>query len=206
MIEWLHKRFPQGSNYLVAQKNVEEINNCMSRQLILPACVGRKHSLWGESAQSLSAIGNKIGWVPNKLHASFFTDTVEMEIADACAAKEGLLKPDINHMEQTREILMHFNFLHFAPRNPYFLSDGETKILWFLTQWIKQPDYMIIGHLPSSLSARRTQELVNSISRSMTNSEINMTIILGYVVHQKDWFSELSRNHKWKNYQQLHCP
>ncbi|MBL7095729.1 hypothetical protein ISS22_17405 [candidate division KSB1 bacterium] len=205
MIEWLQKSFPHGSNYLIEQEDAEQINNCMSRQLVLPAYVGRKQSLWGEAAQNLSAIGNKIGWVPNKLQAAFFADSVEMEIADACAAREGLLQSNKNHVDQTREILAKFNFLHFAQRNPYFLSEGETKLLWFLTQWVKQPEYLIIGHLPSSLSKNRTDEVVNFILKSGTNLESNTTIILGFVVHQKDWFSELLKNSKWEISQMLPC-
>jgi len=198
MIDWLKKNYLPGSNYLVGQKDAEQINNCMSRQLVLPACVGRKQSLWGEAAQNLSAIGNKIGWVPNKLYAAFFAESVEMEIADACAAREGLLQADKNHVDYSREILKKFNFFHFALRNPYFLSEGETKLLWFLTQWVKQPEYLIIGHLPSSLSKSRTDEVVNFILKSEPNLERSTTFILGFVPHQKDWFSELLKNSKWK--------
>jgi len=205
MIEWLHKNFPHGSNYLIAQKDTEQINSCMSRQLVLPTYVGRKHSLWGDAAKRLSAIGKEIGWVPNKLPAAFLAESVEMEIADAWAATEGLLQSKKYHVDQTREILAQFNLLKVAQRNPYFLSEGETKLLWFLTQWVKQPEYMIIGHLPSSLSKNRTDEVVNFILKSETNLKSSTTIILGFVVHQKDWFSELLKNSKWKLSQQLPC-
>ena len=205
MIEWLHDNFPHGSNYLIEQEDAEQINNCMSRQLVLPAYVGRKHGLWGEAAQRLSSIGNIIGWVPNKLLTTFFADSVEMEIADACAAREGLLQSNKYHLDQTQEILAHFNFLHFAQRNPYFLSEGETKLLWFLTQWVKQSEYMIIGHLPSSLSKKRTDDVVNFILKSESNFESSTTIILGFVVHQRDWFTTLLKDSKWKISQMLPC-
>jgi ABC-type molybdenum transport system ATPase subunit/photorepair protein PhrA len=190
MKEWLQKKFPHGYNYFVAQQDAEQINQYMSRRLFLPTYDRSKQSLWGESARNLSAMGSKIGWVPNKLLAAFLAETVEMEIAEACAASEGLLQSKKKHVDYARELLAQLNLLQVAQKNPYTLSEGEVKLLWFITQWVKQPEYLIIGHLPSSLSIRRTHELLDFIWTSINNSKINKTIILGYVVCQKHWFSE----------------
>ncbi len=57
MIEWLQENFPHGTNYLIAQKDAEQINTCLSKQLVLPAYAGRKQSLWGETARKLSITG-----------------------------------------------------------------------------------------------------------------------------------------------------
>jgi len=206
MIQWLHENFPNGSNFLIEQNDAEQINTCLSRELVLPSYIGRKQNLWGEAARHLSEIGKKIGWVPNKIVTTFFTDSVEMEIADAYAAREGLLQSNKQHLEQSRKILAHFNFLHFAQRNPYFLSEGESKLLCFLIQWVKQPEYLIIGHLPSSLSKKRTDEVVNFIQELNVNFESRITIILGFVAHQKDWFNVLLNDSKWKISHQLPCP
>ena len=205
MIEWLQENFPHGNNYLIAQKDAEQINTCLSKQLVLPAYAGRKQGLWGETARRLSITGKKLGWVPNKLPAAFFADSVELEIADACAAKEGLLQSKKIHLDYAREILDRLNLLYLIQRNPYFLSEGETKLLWFITQWVKQPEYLVIGHLPSSLSKKRTDELLNFLLESKTGTDNTVTILLGYISHQKDWFSRLLTNTKWKIIQQLPC-
>jgi len=62
----------------------------------------------------------KLGWVPNKLPAAFFADSVELEIADACAAREGLLQFKKLHLDYAREILARLNLLYIIQRNPYF--------------------------------------------------------------------------------------
>ena len=205
MIDWLYKNILRGSNYLVEQKDAEQINDYVSKQLIRPFYIGRKQSLWGETADKLSISGKKIGWVPNKLPASFLADTVESEIADAFAAQEGMLQSDKKHCNQAREIMQQLNISHLGQYRPYYLSDGEKKLLWFITQWVKQPEYLIVGHLPSSLSKTRTDELLDFLIQSETESKNNITMVLGYIAQQNSWCSKLQTNEKWKIIHKLPC-
>jgi len=198
MIEWLQKNFPAGKNYLVCQKNQEQINSLLMDKLVAPFHAGRKHSLWGETAKQLPSIGRKLGWVPNKMPSIFLGETVELEIADALAAQEKQYQPTIKHIETAKNLLARFNLIELAHRKPVFLSEGETKILWFLTQWVKTPEYLIIGYLPSGLSTTRIKELVDFLIEEGENSDRSFVIILGYHPDNLDWCISILSHKDWK--------
>ena len=198
MIDWFHTYFPVGRNYLVCQNNREQINSNLWERLVFPLQSRHKHNLWGEFAKELPLIAKKIGWVPNKIPATFLCESVEYEIADACAAQENYFQSNDEHLLIARKILKQLKLIELADRNPFFLSEGETKLIWFLTQWVKQPEYLIIGHLPSCLSKSRINNLLDFIDEQKNNLEYHPTIILGYVVHSQDWCASLFNHEKWK--------
>jgi len=198
MIEWLNQNFPVGKNYLVCQNDKEQINSLLMERLVAPFQTGRKHNLWGEAAEKLPQIGKRLGWVPNKLPAIFLTETVENEIGDALAVSNDYLQPAPEHLEVARELLNRFDLLHLAPRNPLFLSEGETKILWFLTQWVKKPIYLIIGYLPAGLSKQRISDVINFLSGEKQTCDNSPVIILGYQPDQADWCANLFSSNKWQ--------
>ena len=203
MIDWLENHFPPGSNYLVAQDNVEQLNAYLFNEFVSTRNSGRKQSLWGESAQKLSSLGEKIGWVPNRFFAAFLSDTVEEEIAEAFAASQKLLQFDSTHLELSRGLLTHFDLLYLAERNPNLLSEGEAKLIWFLTQWAKQPLFLIIGYLPVSLSKKWIDDDVFFLKQSAGSENKNITIILGYLPFQIDWLNDLLNDQKWVNIQKM---
>jgi energy-coupling factor transporter ATP-binding protein EcfA2 len=198
MIDWLGQNFPVGKNYLVCQSHKEQINSFLMERLVVPFQTGRKHNLWGEVAKKLPQIGQKLGWVPNKVPAIFLTETVEDEIADAMAAASNCLQPVQEHIEKARELLNRFNLLNLAHRNPSFLSEGETKIVWLLTQWVKRPIYFIIGYLPSGLSRQRIKNVIDFLNDETKNSDNTPVIILGYQPDQTDWCTNLFSNEEWQ--------
>lgn len=197
MIEWLYQNFPVGKNYLVAQNHKEEINSFLMEQLVTPFQTGRKHNLWGEAAEKLSQLGQKLGWVPNQLPAIFLTETVENEIADALAAAERYLQPNQDHFATAKNLLIRLNLLNLKQQNPIFLSEGETKIIWFLTQWVKNPRYLVIGYLPSSLSKQKIEDILNFLQAERITSTHDTVIILGYQPEQIYWCKELFSNNEW---------
>lgn len=198
MIDWFIKNFPIGKHYLVCQPHGEQINAYLIDRLVAPFQIGPKHNLWGKVAKQLPAIGKKLGWVPNKIPAIFLNDKVETEIADAIAARENCLRPELHHFENARMLLDRFNLHELAQRNPMFLSEGETKILWFLTQWVKKPQYLVIGYLPASLSTHRTTDLVNFLLEELSQSDTMATLILGYQLEYRAWCSELFSSNNWE--------
>lgn len=197
MIDWFYRNFPAGKNYLVCQTESEQINSFLMQRLVAPFQAGRKHNLWGKLAKGLPLIGRKIGWVPNKLPVTFLNETVELEIADADAARQNLLKPEKENVECARELLQILKLTELAPCNPFFLSEGETKMIWLLTQWAKQPEYLIIGYLPSSLSARSTRNMIQFFLEQKMKNDSHPVIILGYLADQTDWCRELLSHEDW---------
>jgi len=198
MMAWLTQNFPIGKNYLVAQQHKEQINTLLMEHLVAPFQAGRKHNLWGELAEQLPQIGKRLGWVPTKIPALFLTDTVENEIADAAATAENLLQPSGRHFEIANFLLNRLNLMYLAQRHPLFLSDGETKIVWLLTQWVKQPDYLVIGYLPSSLFASKVNELIKFMLEETSRMPSHPVIILGYQTDQIDWCQQLFSHHDWQ--------
>jgi ABC-type molybdenum transport system ATPase subunit/photorepair protein PhrA len=198
MIAWLHQNFPIGKNYLVCQNHNDQINSFLAERLVAPFQSGRKHNLWGEAAKKLPLIGKQLGWIPNSLPAIFLSETVEQEIADAIATTENLLQPQPRHFDIARNMLSRFNLLNLAQQNPLHLSEGETKILWFLTQWLKKPEYLIIGYLPAGLSKRSIKDVINFLAEEQLSTNNTPTIILGYEPVQIDWCAALFSDQHWR--------
>jgi energy-coupling factor transporter ATP-binding protein EcfA2 len=198
MIEWLDQNFPIGKNYLVCQDHKEQINSFIEARLVASFHAGRKHNLWGEIAARLPQIGKQVAWVPNKMPAIFLNETVEHEIADALAAAEAYLQPGDKHIETARKLLSQFDLLHLAQQNPFFLSEGETKMLWLLTQWVKKPVYLIIGYLPSGLSKQKIHSILSFIIEQKNRPDRNPAIILGYQPDQADWCANLISDKEWQ--------
>jgi len=198
MIAWLSKNFPVGSHYLVCQSHSEQINQWIADRLITPFQRGRKHILWGNIAEQLPLIGKRLGWAPNKIGLSFLNETVEFELADAVAIRENAFQIESSHINQARDLLNRFNLIDLKDQNPFSLSEGETKLLWFLTQWIKQPEYFAIGYLPTSLSQQRIQMIINFLLEATTKQITHPAFILGYLDSQSEWCQPLLSNSRWK--------
>lgn len=197
MIDWLTRNFDIGNNYIILQQHSEELNTLLADRLVAPFHIGRKHNLWGELAQQLPAIGRRLGWVPNQIPALFLNRTVQEEIADAAAAAEQMLQPMSRHFELASQLLANLGVEQMAYRSPLSLSEGETRIAWFLTQWVKSPDYLIIGYLPANLFAPKVIELVDFILDRTNQPPGPKTIILGYQADQIDWCMKLLARSDW---------
>jgi len=197
MIELLRENFPRPNHYLVKQKDTEEINRFMGKYLLQPFQKGRKHNLWGRAAKDLPGIGRKIGWVTNTMVATFLNETVELEIADACAAKNNLIQPTSEHLFIARTLLQRFEMNHLAQQNPFHLSEGEAKLLWLFTQWVKSPEFLIIGYLPSNLSKQRITQVVEFLLNKKEGTEVSPTCVLGFQKDTSQWCAPLLKNREW---------
>lgn len=197
MIDWLDKNFSPGTNYLVCQTHAEQINQLLSDHLIVPFQQGRKHILWGQVAERLPLVGTRLGWVPNKLGLSFLNESVELELADAYACRENIFQVEERHYRQADELLHRFKLIDLKDQNPFSLSEGETKLLWFLTQWIKQPEFLVVGYLPTSLSQQRITFIVDFFIQTLDARIQHPIIVLGYHSSQTDWFEPLLGRKDW---------
>ncbi len=197
MMNWLTQHFEIGRNYLIAQQHREQLNTLIFERLVAPFQIGRKQHLWGELARQLPAIGRRLGWVPNQIQALFLNRTVEEEIADAAGAAERLLRPQQRHLELAIHLLDQLRLSHLAHRPPLSLSEGETKIVWLLTQWVKSADYLVIGDLPANLFAPKVAELTDFILAPSNRRFGPKTIILGYQPDQIDWCRHILARSDW---------
>ncbi|OQX95286.1 hypothetical protein B6I21_06215 [candidate division KSB1 bacterium 4572_119] len=145
----------------------------------------------------------KIGWVPEELPGIFLNETVEAEVADALAAKNGKAIATDFHFENSREQLLRFELEHLALKNPFYLSKGESRMLWLLTQWIKQPEYFIMGSLNTYLSSKRTGQLISFFEQLNNKSIKNPTVILGIGKGESDHrYAPLLKCQNWKVFQE----
>lgn len=198
MIERICRNFPAPAHYLICQTDAEQMNSHLMQQLVQPFQKGRKHSLWSTAARQLPELGRHIGWVPNKLPGTFLSETVVMEIADACAAQHNSLTAQPEHVRLAEDLLQRLQLSELAWRNPFSLSEGETKLVWLLTQWAKGPEYLIIGYLPTSLSAPNIRRVLQFFMEPPSSSPQMPVIILGYLANHIDWCQSLLKHRNWK--------
>lgn len=199
MIERLYQNFPATAHYLLCQTEAEQLNSHLMQRLVLPFQKGRKHSLWSAAARQLPDLGRRIGWVPNKLPGTFLSETVVMEIADACAAQDNCLKAHSQHVCIAEDLLQRLKLSELALRNPFSLSEGETKLIWLLTQYAKRPDYLIIGYLPTSLSAPNIRRVLHFFIDPPGALSQPPIIILGYLKNHSNWCQPLLECSNWKS-------
>ncbi len=198
MLELLRKNFTGSQHYLISQTDAEEINRFVGKSLLQPFEQRRRQGLWGAAAKKLPEMGRKIGWVPNAMVATFLNGTAELEIADSCAAADNLAQPRAKHLQIARTLMHKFNMNHLANQNPFLLSEGEAKLLWFLTQWVKRPEYLIVGYLPTNLSRRRIERLIEFLLRKTEGTGYCPTLVMGYLNESSQWCAPLLESHVWK--------
>ena len=201
IIDYLTSHLPAGRNYLVAEGTRGEIDQFLLKELYGDEKDSSRHGIWNERERSVSEIGKRIGWVPTNIPLVFFTDNVLEEIASASAVRRNEITPHTEDYDVARILLQHVDLLSLAQRQPHFLSEGETKIIWFLCQRAKAPEYLIIGDLPAAFSENRTAKLVDVLLRSddICNSVEIMcpTFVLGYSPERADWTKPLQKNTQW---------
>lgn len=146
----------------------------------------------------MPAIGRRIGWAPNASVGTFLNETVELEIADAIAARDNYATSASGFLPDALVLLQRFDMASLAQQNPFFLSEGETKLLWLLTQWVKQPEFFIIGYLPANLSQHRIAQVVEFLLEANGQSEKAPTCVLGFMPDSTEWRQPLSASGIWK--------
>ncbi|MDH4155969.1 MAG: hypothetical protein OEW00_01660 [candidate division Zixibacteria bacterium] len=200
MIDNLYRNFPRGRHYLVRQQEPGEIDAIISKGLFTHLQRGRKRNLWGELAGQLPEWGRKIGWVPDNFPLVFFSETVTGEIAGTLAATNNRIRATRHELRRAAVLLRQMELTDLSRRNPFQLSQGETKLVWFLCQWAKTPEYLIMGHVPTSLSTRRAAHLVTFLkneSRAAAANTTFPTLILGYSPGDQQWYRGLLTENYW---------
>jgi len=202
MYEYLSENFPRGNHYLVEEKEQNSIDVFFAEKMFNPSQEGRKHNLWGEFSRQIPVWGRCIGWVPNHFPLTFFSNTVGQEIANAIVSKQNKLTGEKKEIETARFLLEQIELPNLINRNPFFLSEGETKLIWFLCQWVKSPDYLIISYLPTSLSRQKINLLLKFLLNSARLSKLlnrkAPTFIMGYTPDDTQWCEKLVLEKGWK--------
>lgn len=205
MIELLYREFPGDFNYLAEETEAGEIDTFMEERLFTPSQKVSRSSLWGAESKRVSGIGCRLGWVPDRFPLIFFSESAGREIADSMAAKQNRAAGGEEEMEKAVALLKLAGMEYLRERQPYQLSDGEMKIVWFLCQLAKQPDFLIIGNLPSGLSPDRVTHLLNLLKdpeRIFSAAGFDSPkFILGCGSEGAVWYEELLAQKRWKKIQ-----
>lgn len=183
MLNFLEKNFPSNKHYLVKLTRQDQIDSFLLKNFYQKTQIKYNKGSRGEIIQTISIIGKKFGWVSDHIPIRFFGDTVISEIAEAFANSNNRMLPSDDEIKYTRYLLQFLNITYLELKNPFFLSRGETKLIWLLTQWAKAPQFLVIGNLFSYLSIRKSNcvqnFLLNSDSIAQKFELANPTIILG---------------------------
>jgi len=183
---------------LVSEKVPQEIDQTLMNILMAPLEQASRHGLWGVEAQRISKTGQWLGWVPSHLPFLFFADTVCKEIANGYASHGQKAEGQREDRRKSESLLHAMALDHLAQRNPYTLSQGESKLIWFLTQWAKQPEYLVISDLKGGLSVKLQDRLLQFIMEQTIKFQLNQTVILGVTDSDKSW-KEKWVNQGWKH-------
>ncbi|MCI0496120.1 hypothetical protein L0Z72_14030 [candidate division KSB1 bacterium] len=202
MLNQLRTHFPEGRHYLVFQRHEDEINSYFEQALYTRFQFLHKNELWSKASEQLPHWGRLIGWVPDHFQLLFLSESVEMEIAEAIALKKNQFTVGLAEIEAANLLLTKLKIAHLAKRNPFFLSQGETKMLWLLCQWAKFPEHLIIGNLPAHLSQQRLPLVFDFLTASdQLAQELGFhgpTIILGCEHSQHECYSPLLEHITWE--------
>lgn len=195
------KKIIAGINYLVELNEPDELDGILIQYLGHPS---QNNYLWGEKGEWLSDTGKKLGWVPNQLSCTFFNETVLEEIGLSFISAQNKLKSSGIELKKARAVLEQLKIAYLAEQNPFLLSAGESHLVWFLSQWAKQPLLLVSSFLPTNLSPTRLIRLLDFIVHSdelAYRLEINSPkFLLGFLPDQTDWFDCLfSTEMNWKN-------
>lgn len=203
MLDNLFRYFPPDQNYLIEETPPREIDNYLKQILSYPEQPNTESPLWGETASRISRWGTKIGWLPGSLPFIFFESSVLREIANALVARNGQVTAGGNaHYLFAEKLLHELKLPELAERNPFVLSAGETRLVWFLCQWAKLPTWFIISDLTANLSPRKIQDVLAFISRSKEIAQaLNLTspsFIVNYSSPEENWLQKTFNDPNWK--------
>jgi len=199
IIKKLEQRFPRGDYYLVRLSRSDEMDAAFKR-LLAVVDSNANHSANNKlKPGELSDIGWKLGWAPADVPGIFLNERVELEIADALAVKDGEIEALPGQVEIARQLLARLNLSALAQQNSYHLSKGEAKLVWFLCQWVKAPDYLFISDLITYLSPNRVEDILNFLTTHQDNLTNPGTVVIGAAdAAQIESIQSLTKNICWK--------
>ncbi len=200
----LQQAFPAPHHYGVIQRHSLEIDQFMDSlfpELYSPSSPNRSISMDYSEAHST------VGWVFQLEQPIFLTTSVQDEIATSFCALNNSLKVTGEAKRKALELLTYFNLMYVAERNPFILSQGETKIVWLICQWIKASSYLVISNLQADLSVQHQQTLWSFLMNSQTYAKSfkikQPQLIVGFNKLPK-WIHPNSVDSDWQFINQWH--
>lgn len=201
LYDLLKTYFPKGSNYLILSNDLLKVNSYFMNQIYIQTSSIHKKEIWGEKSRLTTQYGKEIGWVPDQFDHIFFADTVRGEIAEALINRNNELIPEEADFLEADNLIAELKIEHLSQSNPFFLSEGETKLLWFISQFAKAPQYMIITNLTAGLSRARVLLVIDFILKSLSIGKIGRimspTYIIGLSPKDHDFITMLQQIGHW---------
>ena len=202
MLKILREHFPSGIHYLVRETEHDEIDRVLKQLLRYPETETSHRRSWNPASDDLDRIGRRLGWVPHTLPLSFFFETVRDEVASGFMAGRTSVEGDPNTAEHAHRLIRRMGLTHLESRHPFSLSSGETRLVWFLCQWAKTPEYMVIENGYSGLSPDYRNHLRSFIDCEIcTNDPTSQscpTFIVGEPETAAEWLKDLRSKPRWK--------
>ncbi|MEE4312780.1 MAG: hypothetical protein V2J62_13035 [candidate division KSB1 bacterium] len=201
LLNLLEYHFKPASKYLVRLQRHDEIDSVLKHHLYERIESRHRKDLWGTEAKRVIDLGRQIGWVSGNIEPIFFANTVVEEIAESMAAAKNMLDFDDAMLTNASNLLKALHLSHLAHQEPFMLSEGESKLVWFLCQYAKCPRFLVIGNLNNALSSSRTQTLLEFISnpdlQSHSSREEKQCIIIGYIKDEFENIKKLDSHQRW---------
>ncbi len=186
---------PEGVSLLLEQHRPGLLDGWCEKLLSQPL---PRHSLWSEPARRLERIGGLAGWVPDHFPLFFFNERVLEETAAALSARRGQVRTETADRDRAAALLAELDIMHLGERSPYTLSQGETKLVWFLVQYAKAPRWLLLDHLPSGLSPAWQEKLIGFIrNRIMAADTPPVSWVLG-ALPGEEWYEPLLAAGNWR--------
>ncbi len=167
----LRRQFSNDTVHYIVQTNAGELDRWVQSQIYDPMMAQPRHLVW-RAQNDLPGLGRRLGWVPDEFPLIFFNGSVLEEIAGASAASEGRIAIQSDDAETASALLQALDLDHIAKASPFQLSEGETKLVWFLCQWAKRPEYLIAGHPASGLSPAKRDWFLQFLADSVGASSV----------------------------------
>jgi len=201
VLSLLEHHFKPASKYLVRLRRHDEIDSVFRHHLYERIESRHRKDLWGADAKRVIDMGRRIGWVSDNIDPVFFANSVVEEIAGSMAAVKNILDFDEVMLTNASHMLETLHLSHLAHQKPYMLSEGESKLVWFLSQYAKCPHFLVISNINIGLSKLRSQILLDFLSRFdlQTHSEKrdNTCFIIGYMKDEFENIQELVSHQEW---------
>ena len=171
MLSHLRIHFPGGTHYLILERTHDEIDHWLMNVLHYPEMNRSRKEVWVPESEDIARIGRRLGWVPHSLPVLFFFETVKEEIAAAFTAANNQVEGNDSAMDQTLSLIHRLELTHLKDRQPFSLSEGESKLVWFLCQWAKNPEYFIIENFFSGLASDYSNRLLSFIQETSQRND-----------------------------------
>lgn len=206
-LDFLTQSFPADKDYVICTDDLEKLNSFFIDMIYHRTVATHKKEIWGTKSRMITAYGQSIGWVPDRFDVIFFADSAIGEIAESLVNRQNRLKVCDQHVVEAISFMESLKIGHLRNVNPLFLSEGETKLLWFLSQYVKSPKFLIIPKLTAGLSKMRAINLIEFILHTQRLrhdlKKDSPVYIIGLSTSEHDYADYFKQSDRWQLVQDI---